>query len=283
MYQHRVTKDVEQRTGGVGENVYIYKEEDYVDARETYTYDASAFTLKEITDNAQVKQLEQINKLLDLIINKRSVRLQKLRKVIGETKYKDFDEYLTTDLHDNEVLYSNGMPTEFKYYNKLLHKADFLNSRYEKIYGVTTYGKSKYTSASITRAYSQSESAYEDALERLEEIYGVATDQERFELDLWMDRDIDFHKGVDRTVDIYPESIPRVRGSKSVHARDSGLPKLSVRLKREICALYVLLETVCDIAFNIPQPPTQNNNTVLTPLQQLKLQTLLRNLHPEKD
>ena len=282
LYQHRVTKDVEQRSGGVGDNVYIYKEEDYVDARETYAYDASAFTFKEITNNAQAKQLEQINRLLDLILNKHSVRLQKLRKVVGETKYIDFIEYLSADLHQNEILYSNGMPTELKYYSTLVHKADFLNSRFEKIHGNTMYGKSKYTKASISKASSQAESAYEDALERLGEIYGVATGHERYELDLWMDRDIDFEKGIDRTIGIEPESIPRVRGSKSTNARDSGLPKLSVRLKREMCALYVLLETMCDIAFNIPQPPTQNATTVSATVK-LKLKQLLRNLNPEKD
>jgi len=283
LYQHRVTKDVEQRTGGVGENVYVYTEDDYVDARETYTYDASAFTLKEITDNAQVKQLEQINKLLDLIINKRSVRLQRLRKVIGETKYKDFEEYLMTDLHQNEILYGNGMPAELKSYNRLLRDADFLNNKYEKMAGMASVGRRKYKSGVTSQALNRAEHEYEHALERLEEIYGVASGADRVALDLWMDRTIDFELGFEKTVGIDVDSIPRVRGSKSAHARDSGLPKLSVRLKRELCALYVLLETACDIAFNIPQEPRQNVGTVSATYQKLKLQSMLRNLHPEHD
>ena len=45
-YQHRILADFGDRTGGVGDAVYVYTEQDYVDAREIYSYDASAFVLR---------------------------------------------------------------------------------------------------------------------------------------------------------------------------------------------------------------------------------------------
>jgi hypothetical protein len=190
---------------------------------------------------------------------------------------------LRTDLHESEIKYGDGMPSQLKSYIKLVSEADFLNSRYEKIQGSTIYGSVKYTNATIMKAGSKAESAYEDALERLDEIFSLSHGLERYELDLWMDRAIDFEKGIDRTIDVQPETIPRVRGSKSVNALDSGLPKLSVRLKREMCVLYVLLETVCDIAFVVPEAPDQNINAVSSAAEKLKLQQLLRIINPEKD
>jgi hypothetical protein len=284
-YQHRILTDVARTngSGGVGDAVYVYTEQDYVDARETYSYDASAFVFKTITDAEQVKLLEQINKLLDTILNKNSVRVQLFRSIVGHARYQDFEHYLRTDLHESEIKYGDGMPSQLKSYIKLVSEADFLNSRYEKIQGSTIYGTVKYTNATIMKAGSKAESAYEDALERLDEIFSLSHGLERYELDLWMDRAIDFEKGIDRTIDVQPETIPRVRGSKSVNALDSGLPKLSVRLKREMCVLYVLLETVCDIAFVVPEAPDQNINAVSSAAEKLKLQQLLRIINPEKD
>ena len=72
-------------------------------------------------------------------------------------------------------------------------------------------------------------------------------------LDAWMDREVDFEKGYDRTVGIDVVAIPRVRGSKSHFAQSSGKPKLSKRLKREESVLMMLLVVACDIAYVLPQ------------------------------
>jgi hypothetical protein len=50
-----------------------------------------------------------------------------------------------------------------------------------------------------------------------------------------------------------------------------------------MCVLYVLLETVCDIAFVVPEVPDQNINAVSSAAEKLKLQQLLRKLHSKKD
>ena len=91
---------------------------------------------------------------------------------------------------------------------------------------------------------------YENALENLEELWGVVTPAEQHELQQWMDRDVDFDKGFDRTIGIEVDTIPRVRGSKSKKALDSGLPKLSLRLKRKECQLTALREAAWATAFD---------------------------------
>ena len=82
-----------------------------------------------------------------------------------------------------------------------------------------------------------------------------------------MDRVVDFDAGFDRQIDINAHAIPRVRGSKSRYAEDSGLPKLSKRLKRQYCALNALLAAGCNIAFDVPvvevQEPTQEQQKIL--------------------
>ena len=47
--------------------------------------------------------------------------------------------------------------------------------------------------------------------------------------------------------------MPRVRGTKSQYAEDSGLPKLSKKVKQKYLALRVLLEVAVEIAFDIPE------------------------------
>ena len=64
-----------------------------------------------------------------------------------------------------------------------------------------------------------------------------------------MDRELDFEAGAERTIGISPASIPRVRGSKSSNALDSGLPKLSKRLKRKECQLLALRDAAWKLAF----------------------------------
>jgi hypothetical protein len=84
-----------------------------------------------------------------------------------------------------------------------------------------------------------------------------------------MDRDVDFDKGFERTVGIDADTIPRVRGSKSHRALDSGLPKLSQRLKRKECQLVALREAAWDIAFEREQDDYVPNPALSTKLKAL--------------
>ncbi len=72
--------------------------------------------------------------------------------------------------------------------------------------------------------------------------------------------------------------MPRVRGSKSRYAQDSGLPKLSKRIKREYCALNALLVAGCELAFVLPVQQAHALTQQEQQQQRDKLRMLLRKI-----
>ncbi len=257
LYQARVrhTQGHNNVVGGVVE----FSESDYVDAKPEHTYDTSVFGLKQIDDTQTVK-LHKINELMCDILDGMSVRTTRLRSILSESEYSSYETMLEEVRHNEEILYDE-MPEFLKTYNKKLNKADLMNGRYEKMAG-TNAG----TTTTRKKVSQQAETLYEEALEYLEEQYGCVERGDygadmRARLDAWMDRDVDFEKGYDRTVGIDADAIPRVRGSKSHFAQSSGKPKLSKRLKREESVLMVLLVVACDIAYVLPEIPKEPAQT----------------------
>jgi len=246
-YGHRVLV-AKERSVEHGK-AYVFTEEDYVDGREETTYEEPVVTLRTIDDAKQVVRLVKINALLEQLINDKTATTAQLRSALTPEQYNDYVRSLSTDTHLSEINYGSGMPRDLRGYNQMLKAADFQQAKYEKMSGLASTGRAKYKYDTVSKALDKAESLYEDALERLEEIWGVATPAELYELQRWMDRDIDFDKGTDRTIGICVDSIPRVRGSKSTHSLDSGLPKLSLRLKRKECQLTALREAAWAIAF----------------------------------
>ena len=257
LYQGRVrhTQGHDNVVGGVVE----FAESDYVDAKPEHTYDTSVFGLKQI-DDTQIVKLHKINELMCDILDGMSVRTTRLRSILSESEYSSYETMLEEVRHSEEILYDE-MPELLKTYNKKLNKADLMNGRYEKMAG-TNAG----TSTSRRKVSQQAETLYEEALEYLEEQYGCVERGDygadmRARLDAWMDREVDFDKGYNRTVGIDADAIPRVRGSKSHFAQSSGKPKLSKRLKREESVLMMLLVVACDIAYVLPEIPKQPAQT----------------------
>ena len=257
LHQGRVRRI--QGHDNVAGGVVEFAESDYVDAKPEHTYDTTVFGLKQI-DDAQTLKLHKINELMNDILNGMSVRTTRLRSILSESEYSSYETMLEEVRHSEEILYDE-MPELLKTYNKKLNKADLMNGRYEKMAG-TNAG----TTTTRTKVSRQAEKLYEEALEYLEEQYGCAERGDygadmRARLDAWMDRDVDFDKGYDRTVGIDADAIPRVRGSKSHFAQSSGKPKLSKRLKREESVLMVILVVACDIAYVLPEIPKQPAQT----------------------
>jgi hypothetical protein len=234
---------------GVGADAYVLTEADYVDAREVKIYSVPVVTLSTIDDVKQVAKLARLNALLEQLIAGKTVTKAKIKSALTLEQHKDYLYHLENDRDPSEINYSNGMPDELRSYNRKLKAADFQQAKYDKMAGMASTGRAKYKQGTVSRALDKAESLYETALERLKEIWGTASPADVYELQNWMDRDIDFDAGHDSTIGISIDSVPRVRGSKSSHALDSGLPKLSQRLKRQECQLVALREAAWDIAF----------------------------------
>ena len=228
---------------------YEYSEEDYVDAREENTYTLPDAEFNATLNGDELLQLNKLNELLRKLVSDKNVTDQQLKRALTEQQYADYKESLTAVVHSNEIKYADGMPAELRDYKALLKKADDVNNMFEKMSARARNGRARYRPGAVRRGYNKAEALYEHALERLEEIYNSGDGYQRYQLQLWMDRELDFEAGAERTIGISPASIPRVRGSKSSNALDSGLPKLSKRLKRKECQLLALRDAAWKLAF----------------------------------
>lgn len=237
---------------------------EYVDVRKERQYSIPSVTFQQIQDVKQVARLAKLNALLKQLVNDKTATVAQMKSALTNEQYVTYVECLNSEQDTSEINYGNGMPSELTAYNERLKAADFEYARFERMSSLKSIGKAKYKPETIKKSYNKSEDLYEKALERLEEIWSVATPAELYELQNWMDREIDFDRGADKKIGIDAVSVPRVRGSKSPNALDSGLPKLSKRLKRKECQLVALRAAAFEIAFEtekiedeITQPSTK--------------------------
>lgn len=267
--------------------VYVFTEDDYVDGREPQTYAQPDAPLNKALTSEQHNRLTKVNKLLEDLLRGRGVSDKSLQRALTKEQYQAYNESLTSQQHPSEIEYGDGVPDDLRHYKSLLQQADFEYNKYERMSSLRSIGRVRYTTDNIDKVYNKSESLYERALERLEELWGCASPYEQHQIQRWMDRDIDFDAGVDRTIGIGSVLIPRVRGSKSINALDSGLPKLSKRLKRKECQLIALRSAAWELAFEpvgveeIPEPTDEERATMMA--QSKKLRELLRLVRDDDD
>lgn len=260
-HQHRLLKNKDRNRGN--SVVTDYGEEDFIDGRERYEYDATSLRFNDELSGEQTVQLGKFNALLKGALDGRAPRLAQMSAVLTPSQLADYESSLVRFEHHEEALFADGVPDVLRRYNRMLGAADLQANKVNK--------NPQARSAAAERA----EHLYETALECLEEIWTQA-EQGRSsvsvgELAAWMDREIDFYKGMERSIGPNAESMPRVRGSRSRHALDSGLPKLSQRVKRRWCTLNTLLVAACDLAFEVPNSAEAST---LNPEQMQRMQRL---------
>jgi hypothetical protein len=193
-------------------------------------------------------RLVLLNKLLSQQLRGKTVSKSNLEKALTADEYADYEHSLSVPVTLSEIKYADGLPNELKRYNIMLREADFQYYKYEKMSGLRDNRKAQFKSESLKRTMNKAEQLYERALEYLQEQIDVATRERRQdELLRWLDRDVVF--GTDGNLSIDADGVPRVKGSRSHHAQDAGLPKLSVRLKREQRVLEILLRSAISCAY----------------------------------
>lgn len=264
-------------------DAYEFTEADYVDG-----YEPDVYTLPDVEFNAtlssqQVQRLHKINELLRRFVNGLSVSDKQLKSVLDAEQYSEYTYALTTQKHLSEINYGDGEPSALRPYKALLKQGDFEYNKYERMSSRRSTGRAKYKSETIDRVYNKSEGFYERALECLEELWGVSPGYEQHQLQKWMDRDIDFDAGMERTIGIGPVLIPRVRGSRSSNALDSGLPKLSKRLKRKECQLLALRDAAWKLAFVSVDDAQVSAEDTLKLREQIAKMRSQRNINTERD
>lgn len=272
LHQERVRRSVgdnERRDVG-----HEYAEADYVDAQPVYTYTQPDWALRVIIAANDLQRLQAAVDALNSALRGKTITLAQLRRALTAEQLQEFKHSLDEVVEIGEIEYGEGMPEQLRDYNKKLNKADIVWGRFESMPTTPKLGAKRRVGA-LREMEERAESLYEDALEDLEETFDCAKRGDWGadmlpRLHRWMDRVIDFDAGFDRTLDINAHAMPRVRGSKSRYAEDSGLPKLSKRLKRQYCAMCSLLVAMCELAFEVPYPsPKQLSATESQKLKQM--------------
>ena len=259
--------------------VYEFTEADYVDG-----YEPDVYALPDAGFNAtlsieQVQRLQKINELMRRFVNGLSVSDKQLKTVLDAEQHSEYSNAVKSQQHLSEITYGDGEPSALRKYKAWVKQGDFEYNKYQSMSSSRSSGRAKYKSQTIDRMYNKSDSFYEHALECLEELWGTGPGYEQHQLQKWMDRDIDFDAGMERTIGIGPALIPRVRGSKSMNALDSGLPKLSKRLKRKECQLLALRDAAWKLAF----VPVDEKINALTQEQEKQLRERIEKMRSQSN
>lgn len=247
LHGHRVLK-MQQRDVGLDETLTL-TEDYYVDARQKHVYTAPGAPFNAKLTGVQLVTLQRINRMLRSLMSGGSVSDKALRTALSPQQFSAYQSSVTDITDHIEHTYGRGMPDELRSYQQMLAAADFQYNKFEKMSALRSVGRARYKMGVVNLAERKAEHLYERALERLQEIWGTASAQEQYEIQEWMDRHIDFDRGAESELSINPVGMPRVRGSRSVNALDSGLPKLSQRLKRKECQLIALRDAAKALAF----------------------------------
>ncbi|WP_146179738.1 hypothetical protein [Limnohabitans parvus] len=223
----------------------------------------------------EYNRLALLNKLLTQQLNGKTVGKATIERALMGGEFADYEHSLTQPITSAELLYAEGVPDVLKRYNIKLREADFQYNKYERLADLKSVGRANYKRDTLSKTYNKSEHLYELALEYLQEQIELSQQNgEGDRLTRWLDRDVDFTTAGNLGIDV--DGVPRVKGSTSHYALDAGLPKLSVRLKREQCVLQSLLRAAVACAY-VPE-------VVAVVQVQPKLKTLdMSKLHPERD
>ena len=268
---------------GVGADAYVFTEKDYVDGYEPEIYTLPDADFNATLSNEQVQRLNKINELLRRFVNGLSVSDKQIKSVLDAEQYSEYSNALTSQQHLSEITYGDGEPSTLRPYKTWVKQGDFEYNKYDRMSSSRSSGRAKYKSETIDRVYNKSDGFYERALECLEELWGISTGYEQHQLQKWMDRDIDFDAGMERKIGIGPVLIPRVRGSRSSNALDSGLPKLSKRLKRKECQLLALRDAAWKLAFKPDDEAEVSAEDTLKLRERIAKMRIQRNINTERD
>ena len=254
MHQSRRLKHVDGNF--VTEPNHQYVEADYADAKPSYEYEVPALKLQDSVSWDDEERLKCINAAVRASLIGHSLPRQLLRKCLTAEQLLDLDQQVETASHPSEVTYGGGVPQYLRSYIEKLQRADFVWYQLEQASSRESKTNRRRSNAHLE---DKAESLYEDAFERLIEVYSDAKvgnlgKEAMFQLHAWFDRriELDLDDLSQTNIALGPHTMPRVRGTKSQYAEDSGLPKLSKKAKKKYLALRVLLEAAVEIAFDIP-------------------------------
>lgn len=231
-----------------------------------------ANTLVKTLTKQDETRLANLNAALEAVLRARSHTSTLIKKALTATQFQSWKRDLLAPQSADELLTQDAVPAELQDYGRKVAKADFLFGKAERMAAMKQLRGYKFHSETITAAYQTAETAYEQTLERLQEILSKHTASN--DLHIWLDRDVSF----DFDTELSPEQhgIPRLRTSKSPYVLNPVV-KTDKQLKRELVTLQALIQATSEIVYDAKTKEGVSINAA----DETKLDTLMAKLKAE--
>jgi hypothetical protein len=190
---------------------------------------AKSNAVAQLDPKAKAKRLKRLKELLARLKKGEDITRRDLKGVLTDEQWQDFEnanEYLKVDY--TQVL---ERPQELNMYLDKLKQGDFYHARADS---TPVTARSRIDSRNRNgrlRLRHQAEGAYEDAVMYLCDLLDGNDAQLAQEVRLWLDREVDTSVGNAPNAD--PQSVPRVKGSRSIHSESANGGANKFDLKRQ--------------------------------------------------
>jgi len=176
---------------------------------------SDGMALRKLTDK-ETSRKKRLERLLKKIEDGKDVSRRELQTALTEAEWEAYEQMAEQESSLKDL---ENRPKDFDRYIDILKLADFYHNRAQSTPTTSRSRRDHDGRAGAARLAVKAESIYESALEHLEELIMGADRLERGDLLTWLDRPVEFTAGADIGAD--PISVPRVLGSRSIHARSS--------------------------------------------------------------
>ena len=190
---------------------------------------AKSNAVAQLNPKAKAKRLKRLKELLARLKKGEDITRRDLNSVLTDEQWQDFEnanEYLKVDY--TQVL---ERPQELNLYLEKLKQGDFYHARAESTPVTARSRIDNRNRHGRLRLHHQAEGAYEDAVMYLCDLLDGNDAQLAQEVRLWLDREVDTSTGHAPNAD--PQSVPRVKGSRSIHSESANGGANKFDLKRE--------------------------------------------------
>ena len=188
----------------------------------------NAVAVSQLSPTEKKRRLKRLKELLARLKRGDDITRRDLKSVLTEEQWNDYEQanqYLSVD-----YLESIDRPSELDVYLEKIKQADFYHARASS---TPTTERSRIDGRNRSgrlRLYHQAEACYEDAVMYLCGILDGHNQQLANELRMYLDRDVDTSTG--NQPGAYPQSVPRIKGSRSIHS-ESNKGANKFELKRQ--------------------------------------------------
>jgi hypothetical protein len=194
----------------------------------------NAVVVSQLSPTEKKQRLKRLKELLARLKRGEDITRRDLKSVLTEEQWNDYEQanqYLSVDYSE-----SIERPQELDIYLEKIKQADFYHARSSS---TPTTARSHIDSRNRSgrlRLYYQAEACYEDAVMYLCGVLDGHNQQLANEVRMYLDRDVDTSTSNQPGAD--PQSVPRIKGSKSIHSKSNkGANKFELKRKYKLDAI----------------------------------------------